>query len=363
MPTRLVAPCAAALTACLAFGCAGEGDKDKDDEPSKLSKAGFKKAAEVLPQKEKEPVDRTLPPERLWSPKELGFSKKGKVKKGCFPSSEKEYAMVVGRAGELVVKVEDFTATFHTFTLDSTKDEKDTLDMRKKLVHELIDQELLALAARRKGYESKQVGNLLQKRELADMIRKDMRDQAKSEISEEAYKKYYKTHPEKFMIHPDQRRVVQIIVKPKKTAKKLIKQYVAEKISIKDFSKAARSFSLDPAAKENSGRTAWFDREGLGAKGNVLPMKIADAAFRIKQKGDLYKSPLPSSKGFHVIMLLSTREEKWTPYKKVKYSIMSKFVSERQKVLVEKMLENMKRNHPVSVYLNLLEKISPVPCM
>jgi parvulin-like peptidyl-prolyl isomerase len=190
-----------------------------------------------------------------------------------------------------------------------------------------------------------------------------MREQARSEISEEAYKKYYRSHPEKFMIHPDQRRVVQIIVKPKKAAKSLIKQYLQEKISIKDFSKAARSFSLDPQAKKTSGRTDWFDREGMGAKGHVIPIPHAAAAFKIKNKGDLCKSPLPSSKGFHVIMLLSTREEKWTPYKKVKYSIMSKFVSERQKVLLEKMLENMKRNHPVSVYLNLLEKISPVPCM
>jgi peptidyl-prolyl cis-trans isomerase C len=363
MPLRLAAVCATALAVCLAVACNGDGKSDAEDAPSKLSKAGFKKAAEVLPEKEKEPVDETLPPERLWSPKELGFAKKGKASKTCFPRTEKDYAMVVGRAGDLVVRVEDFTATFHTFTLDSTKNGKDTLETRKKLVHQLLDQELLALSARRKGYESTQVGNLLQKRELADMIRKDMREQARSEISEEAYKKYYKSHPEKYMIHPDQRRVVQIIVKPKKAAAKLIKQYVQEKIAVKDFSKAARSFSLDPKAKETSGRTDWFDREGMGAKGHVIPIPHAQAAFKIKKKGDLYKSPLPSSKGFHILMLLSTREEKWTPYKKVKYSIMKKFVSERQKVLVEKLLENMKRNHPVSVYLNLLEKISPVPCL
>jgi len=156
---------------------------------------------------------------------------------------------------------------------------------------------------------------------------------------------------------------VQIIVKPKKKAAKLIKQYVEEKITVKAFSKAARSISLDPASNETSGRTSWFDREGLGAKGHVLPMKLAEAAFKIKKKGDLHKSPLPSSKGWHVLMLMSTREEKWTSYKKVRYSIVAKFVSERQQVLIEKMLENMKKNHPVSVYMNLLEKISPVPCL
>ncbi|MBW2263322.1 MAG: hypothetical protein JRG91_15250, partial [Deltaproteobacteria bacterium] len=173
MPMRLAAPCATALAACLAIGCGADGDSDAGDAPSKLSKAGFKKAPGAVNEKEAEPVDKTLPPERLWSPKELGFAKKGKAGKSCFPRSEKDYAMVLGRAGDLIVKVEDFTATFHTFKLDSTKDGEDSLDRRKKIVHELIDKELLALVAKRKGYESKQVGSLLQKRELADMIRKD----------------------------------------------------------------------------------------------------------------------------------------------------------------------------------------------
>lgn len=351
------------LTLALLAACNGEGEPDtgSPDAPSKLSKAGFKSPPASPSDPTPTDEERTLPPERLWSPKELGFAKK--KSKGCFPRTEKDYAMVVGRAGDMTVRVEDFTAIFHTFTLDSTKNEVDTLDSRKALVHDLLDQELLALSARRKGYESKQVGSLLKKRELADMIRKDLREQAASEISEEAYKKYYKTHPEKYMVHPVQRRIVQIIVKPKKTAKILIDRFIKDKTTIAAFSKEARSISLDPEAKDTSGRTGWFDSEGLGAHGHVVPMKIAEAAFKIKKKGGIHPHALPSSKGFHVIMLLSTREEKWTPYKKVRLSIVSKFVGERQKVLEDKLLEAMKRTHPVSVYLNLLEKISPVPCL
>jgi hypothetical protein len=360
MIRRIAAPAAAALVVCLP-ACDGGKEKAGNGE-SKLAKAGFKQAPDAGssdgPQSTQ---DMLLPPEQLWSPRELGFGKKGSKK--CFPRSEKEYSMILARAGDLTVSVADFTAIFHTYTLDSTKDGKDTLETRRKLLGELIDQELLALSARRKGYESKQVGSLLQKRELADMIRADFRKQAMGEISEEAYKKYYRTHPKKYMIHPDQRRVVKIIIKPKKSAQKLIKKFRDEKASIKEFSKAARSISLDPAAKDTSGRTAWFDREGLGADGHVLPMKIAQAAFKLKKKGDIHPSALPSSKGWHVIMFLSSREEKWTPYHKVRASIVSKFVSERQKVLTDKLLDTMKKTHPVSVYVNLLEKVSPVPCL
>lgn len=370
-PSALAPGLAVTLTLVLAAGGCDDEEKEtakpEADPAEELSKAGFKQpdedSGEKPDEESAEDVDEgELPPERLWSPKELGFGKKSK-KGECFPMTEKDYQQVVGRAGDQVVLVQDFTAIFHAYTLDATKNEEDTLENRKKLVHELIDQELLALAARRKGYESKQVGELLKKRELASMIKKDMRDQAKSEQSEEAYQKFYKQNPKKYMIHPDQRKIVTILIKGKKAAAKLIARVKAEELSMKQFMKYARSMSLDPDAKKTSGKTGWFDREGMDKKDRVVPEVVAQAAFKLKKKGDLYKHPLPSSSGWHVIRLLTERDEKWIPFYKVRGSIAAKFVSQRQDELVEKLLDNMKKNHPVSVNKSTLEKISPAPCL
>jgi hypothetical protein len=358
--SRLLAPILTlAVTACNGSGRTDIGDAA---EGSKLAGAGFKRIEDTATEPDTQ-VDTVLPPEKLWSPKELGFSGKGSRAKGCFPKTEKDYALVLARAGELDVLVGDFTAIFHTYTIDSSKDGKDTMERRRALVSELIDQELLALAARKKGYESTQVSSLLEKRELADMIRKDLRIQAQGEIGEEAYKRYYRSHPELFMVHPDERRIVQIVVKPKPAAMKLIAKFRDELPTIAQFQKEARSISLDPAAKDTSGRTDWFDREGMSHKKRVIPENHAKAAFKIKKKGDIHPVPMPSSRGFHVIMLLNARGEKWTSYGKVRSSIVHKFVGDRQKVLIENLLESMRRTHPVSVQLQLLERISPVPCL
>jgi parvulin-like peptidyl-prolyl isomerase len=349
----------------LVLGACKDPERTGDTQGGgQLSHAGFRQADDPpSPEPEQESEPEPLPPEKLWSPKDLGVVQDGKKKGECFPRSEKDYSTVLARAGDLVVRVQDFTAIFHAFTLDATKSDEDTLESRRELVQELIDQELLALAARRKGYESTQVGELLEKRELAEMIRKDMRRQAIDEMSDESYKKYYKSHPEKYMIHPDQRKVVHVIIKGKKAAQKLISRVVYDELSLEAFMKEARALSLEPDAKETSGRTEWFDREGMGRTGRVVPENVGQAAFKLKDEGDVYRHPLPSSRGWHVIMLLSRRSEKWIPFYKVRSSIAGKFVSERQDALVEKLLDTMKKNHPVTINMSVLERINAVPCL
>ncbi len=354
-------PGTAVVLACALCGCGLDGEA-APDAASALSQAGFRQdepATDDL--SEDAAMDTALPPERLWAPGDLGMGTKGKAP--CFPATAKDYDMVLGRAGEIEVEVKDFTALFHAYTLDSTKPRIVTIEMRKDIVHELIDQELLALVATRKGYESTQVGDLLRKRELADMIRKDMKKQAESEIGEESYKKHYKANPKKYMIHPDQRRVVQILVKGKKNAQKIQDGIRDAKPKLSEIVKMARTVSIDPEAGETGGKTGWFDREGMGESGHEVPENVALAAFKLKNAGDISGQPLPSSAGWHVVVLLASRNEKWIPYSKVRGSIVARFVDERTEVLVDNLLDSMKKNHPVSVQMSLLEKISPVPCL
>ena len=347
-----------AITLSLAWcdGKAGTSPDAAGDRADREPPAGPEAGTAEGPDRDE---DAVLPPESLWSPRELG---KGKSKR-CFPRTMKEYKLVLGRAGDLVVRVEDFTAVFHSFTLDATRTGGDSVEARRQIVGGLIDQELLALAARKKGYKSDQVGSLLKKRELADMIRRDLYDQAAGEIGEATFKKHYKAHPEKYRVHPVQRRIAQIVVKGKKAAQKLIARYIGEKVTTTVFCKEARSISLEPSAKDTSGRTDWFDREGMNEKARIVPEKHAAAAFKIPAWGNVHPHPLPSSSGWHVIQLLAIREEQWIPFPEVRDSIAQKFIGERQEELLGSLLDSLKKSHPVSVNGQLLERISRVPCL
>ncbi len=353
-----------ALAACQFASCDGAGGRiGGSGDGSSLAEAGFRKAVETREPETPEDAqeDQILPPEVLWSPHGLAAGKTGRGK-GCFPRTEKDYAMVLARAGQIEIPVSDFTAVFHPYTLDATKLDEDSLEIRRSIVWDLLDVELLSLVAMQKGYESAQTVELLRKRELAEKVRKDLKAQASKEIGEGAYKTYYKLHPEKYRIHPDQRRVARILVHGKKAAVGIIKDLGPGTVSVPEFAKKAREVSIEPDAKKTGGLTGWFDREGMDSGSRIVPEKLAVLAFAMK-KGDVHDQPFATSAGSTVFQLVAIRDEAWIPYSKVRSAIVGMFVSERTKVLEANLLESLRKNHPVSFNMQLLEKISPVPCL
>jgi len=107
-----------------------------------------------------------------------------------------------------------------------------------------------------------------------------------------------------------------IVVKDKKTAEKIIA--ILEKTPKsqieKEFAKLAKQFSIGPS-KIDGGELGYFDTKSM-----VKP--FSDAAMKLK-KGEFTTQPVKTRFGYHIILLEDKKTDVYTPFNKVKPSIIA----------------------------------------
>ncbi|MDJ0761511.1 MAG: peptidylprolyl isomerase [Myxococcota bacterium] len=214
---------------------------------------------------------------------------------------------------------------------------------RVDFLHELIDTELQAQEAARRGYDTHEDVQDALKESLAHAMEIYLRLNIEArEPTEADLQRYYEAHAETFNVK-EMIRARHILVRNKTAAEKLLysvlkaqpSQRVFERLKGGTGDRAFNSLDLGFLAKPSE------------ADDPVLPMMaaMAAAAFTLKKDGDIYPELIQSKNGYHILMRTGYRpgthisyEEAKTRglYSTVKYYLMMKKLDERVAALKDR---------------------------
>jgi peptidyl-prolyl cis-trans isomerase C len=169
---------------------------------------------------------------------------------------------------------------------------------------------------------------------------------AASQLSDEELKKYYDSHKEEFkkQVEINTRH---ILLKSEDEAKQ-VQGRIAKG---EDFIELAKKFSIDPNAKVTGGEI------GFHPKGTLLPEYEA-AAFKLTKPGQV-SGVVKSQLGYHIIRLEGSKPAAYVPFEEVKDFIKQKIAQEKQKELLEKYVESLKKSAKITINEDLLKDEKP----
>ncbi len=169
---------------------------------------------------------------------------------------------------------------------------------------------------------------------------------ADSQLTENDLKKYYDTNKEKFKKEKEIN-TRHILLKTDEEAKQIMDKLQKGE----DFVELSKRYSIDPNAKASGGEI------GFHRKGTLLPEYEA-AAFKLTKVGQM-AGPVKSQFGYHIIRLEGIKPPAYVPFEEVKDYIRQQLTQDKQKELLEKYIEDLKKASKITINEDLLKEEKP----
>jgi peptidyl-prolyl cis-trans isomerase C len=206
----------------------------------------------------------------------------------------------------------------------------DTPELRTMVREELINRELLAQEAARRGLDKTpdvavQLDIAKQEVLMGSLLRDVVRT---SSVSEDAVKQEYERL--KGQLGSREYKARHILVQKEDEAKDIIAQ-IKKGAS---FEKLASEKSMDPGSKTRGGELDW------APPGNYVK-PFGDALAKLK-KGQMTDTPVQTNFGYHIIRLDDERATKVPPYDQVKGNLQQQLSQQAQKQAYEKTISDLR---------------------
>jgi len=169
---------------------------------------------------------------------------------------------------------------------------------------------------------------------------------ADSQLTDDAMRKYYDANKEKFKKEKEIN-TRHILLKTDEEAKQVMERLQKGE----DFVELAKKYSIDPNAKASGGEI------GFHPKGTLLPEYEA-AAFKLTKVGQV-TGPVKTQFGYHIIRLEGTKPPAYVSFDEVKDFIKQQLVQDKQKELLEKYIEDLKKAAKITINEELLKEEKP----
>lgn len=232
-----------------------------------------------------------------------------------------------------------------------------TLEKKREFLDGLVRTELLlAEARRRKLDEDPEVRAAVEKVLIHRLTRVHAEEQEKAHpVSEGELRQHYDLHRSEF-VAPTRVRVSHILLAspekdPKRAARIAESQRILAQIKSRDssekqaFEKTAAQKSEDEATKATGGVLESKTRDELAA---AYGPAFADAALALKEPGETV-GPVVSSRGIHLIRLLTRHDGYETPFEAARSRIQSRLQTERRSRGLEDLVAALKGKTPISI--------------
>jgi peptidyl-prolyl cis-trans isomerase C len=292
---------------------------------------------------------------------------------------------VLARVGTRSITVGDFAAALERMD-PFERIRYQTDDRRQALLDEMINVELLAREAERRGLD--------QKPETQELIRQYQRDEllrrvraevpGPSQLSNEQVQAYYQAHKQEF-VDPERRRAAQIVLKDAGLAARvlaeaagadadrwhaLVKQYNPEAAGADGDKTAARpplevpgdlGLLSAPSSGTSGAGGAGSPAAGAGGAGGAgsggVPEAVRRAVFEIGQVGQVYPQPVAAGGHFCVVRLVSKLEARQRSLEEVDGAVRARLVRSLQEQAESDLLKRLRQSIPVSIDEQALERV------
>ncbi|KJR40278.1 PpiC-type peptidyl-prolyl cis-trans isomerase [Candidatus Magnetoovum chiemensis] len=215
----------------------------------------------------------------------------------------------------------------------------------KNIINEIINNEMLALEAKKEGIEKEPdfIKKMEEyKKELLKqrLIEKNIKQS--SSVSEKEAKHYYDTHPELFKT-PDRIRARHILVESAKEAYNILRKL---KNGV-DFAELANLYSCDEVTSKQGGDLGFFER------GRMKP-EFDKAAFNLKT-GEV-SQPVKTVFGYHIIEVKDIEIGEMTDFDLIKNILIERLSKEKKETLTNEYTEKLRKNYNIEINDKLLDE-------
>jgi len=222
---------------------------------------------------------------------------------------------------------------------------------KKNYLERLIVKKLLLNEASKEKIESdrefqERVNDIREQLLIEALLKKKIT--AQTQMSEEDLKKYYEEHKEDFK-KDREINTRHILLKTEEEAK----QVQSRLQKGEDFIELAKRYSIDPNVRQTGGEI------GFQPKGSLIP-EYENAAYKLNKVGQV-SGIVKTQFGYHIIRLEGIKPPSYVPLEEVKEFIKQKNAQEKQKEVLEKYIEELKKNSKITINEALLKEEKAEP--
>jgi peptidyl-prolyl cis-trans isomerase C len=229
-------------------------------------------------------------------------------------------------------------------------------DRRKQLLNEIIQVELLAEEAKRRGLDKLPETQERVRQMLRDELLRDVRQSAPApaDIPEAEVHAYFDSHHDEFK-EPERRRVAHLLLASDAQAKAALQKALAA--SAADWGKLVTQVSLDkppastgPTPTELAGDLGIVGPPGHPRGANPrVPDALRTAVFEIGQVGGVLDHVVAESGHFHVVRMTARTEARDRSYQDAERTIRVALVQQRIRAREAELEQELEKRYPVSV--------------
>jgi peptidyl-prolyl cis-trans isomerase C len=236
-----------------------------------------------------------------------------------------------------------------------------TPDGLKRFLDELVNYDLLALEAARRGYaRHAEVIEAGKRAAIENMIERELAVDPAS-IEPDAVAKELERHREDYT-RPEMRRASHINLASEQEARALIAELKG--VTREAFAKQASARSEDARTRRQGGELGYFDREGrTGAKDGVTVVapELVSVAFELKREGQLHPAPIPHGGGYSVLMLTGRMAPIEARLSKVEPMLREQLAAARTVEAQQALLDRLREEVRPEVHAELLSAVALDP--
>jgi hypothetical protein len=247
-----------------------------------------------------------------------------------------------------------------------------TADRREKLLEEMINVELLAREAERRGLDQSPRAKELTRQLLRDELLRQEREKLPKldELPEAEVRSYYEAHLAEFR-DPERRRVGDLVVAEKAQAGKLLAQ--AKAASPVEWGTLVREHSLlskgsagdkteSQPPLELAGDLGLVSAPGQAQGANPkVPEPVRHAVFQLENIGDVAPEVIAADGRFHIVRLMGKSAPRTRTFQEAERAVRLKLLAERIEQSERALLESLEKKFPAVINEAALEGISAPP--
>jgi peptidyl-prolyl cis-trans isomerase C len=229
-------------------------------------------------------------------------------------------------------------------------------DRRRQLLNEIIQVELLAEEAKRRGLDKQPETQERLRQMLKEELLRDLRRNVPgpSDIPEADVHAYFDAHHDEFK-EPERRRVAHLVVATEPAAKAALQKALGASPS--DWGKLVSDVSLDKPPK-SAGPTPGELAGDLGIVGPPghprganprVPEALRAAVFQIDKVGDVLDHIVPDGGRFHVVRMTGRTEARDRSFQDAERTIRVALVQQRIHEREDQLEQDLKQRFPVTI--------------
>ncbi|MBI2894062.1 MAG: peptidyl-prolyl cis-trans isomerase [Deltaproteobacteria bacterium] len=230
---------------------------------------------------------------------------------------------------------------------------------RREFLDNMIRFELLAKAAKKRGYDREdEVRRQVKQMEVQTLMRKEFDEKLSPEtVTQDEIREFYEAHKADY-VKPEVVRASHVLVSDRARAEEILKKAREPAADNRAFRTLAQESSEDEETKTRGGDLRYFPRpEDRTPQDPDVDPAIAEAAFALKNIGDVAPRAVKVAKGYSVVKLTGRRAAVSRSIEEATPQIRNRLWREKRQKAIDDFVQSLRSSRRIETHEELLNLI------